>query len=162
MGERPGIKNVKRSHAFQINLPDVRIKTAKHRTNSTILKSKGFTTRFMLQFITIFSLLLQVQQGYVLNQKDITFIYPSNDPNLTVFVSGNFTGWSKTDPRWQARYDANSRTYRLTKRIDSVKNDRMSFYEFSYVVDGDRLDADPKAPNSIHCAGHGYRYVIHW
>jgi len=41
-----------------------------------------------------------------------------------------------------------------------VKQPTRSFYEFTFLVNNRYLDAAKGAPNTIYCAGYGYRYVI--
>jgi hypothetical protein len=34
------------------------------------------------------------------------------------------------------------------------------FYEFTFSVDGELIDANKEAPNLNYCPGYGYRYLL--
>ncbi|OJJ18593.1 hypothetical protein BKI52_23565 [marine bacterium AO1-C] len=99
-------------------------------------------------------------KGYIISGKNIRFVYPSPKPVGQVYVVGNFMGWKKQHPAWKMRYDASKKAYILTVPLNKVKQSSRSFYEFTFLVNNRYVDAVKKAPNVIHCAGYGYRYVI--
>ncbi|MEO1051950.1 MAG: hypothetical protein AAFX87_15065 [Bacteroidota bacterium] len=101
-------------------------------------------------------------EGYVLDKGSIQFVYASEQAGLEVYVCGNFMGWKKADPNWRTRYDEKAGKYTLWKSVSDVKEQGRSFYEFTFVVNGEMIDANKKASNALHCVGHGYRYVIQW
>ena len=99
-------------------------------------------------------------QGYIIEGKYIRFIYPSAQPVGKVYVVGNFMGWKRQHTDWQMRYITNEKAYVLKVPVNQVKQPGRSFYEFTFLVNNRYLNANRKAPNVIHCAGYGYRYVI--
>lgn len=102
------------------------------------------------------------QTGYEINRDRIIFSYPSSDPNLQVFVSGNFNKWTKDDRGWKMKFDPVNKFYRFEKPIDKLKTPTRNFYEFTFCVDSELVDADSSGSNVIFCSGYGYRYVIKW
>ena len=98
--------------------------------------------------------------GYILKNDSIMFIYPSQEQEMQVIVSGNFNNWSKDDT-WKMYYEEGT-GYILEKDLQEVKKPGRSFYEFTFRVDGVLVDADDSASNVIHCAGFGSRYLIHF
>lgn len=99
-------------------------------------------------------------EGYYLAGSNIHFVYPSQKSDLEVHVSANFNGWSKTDD-WKMTYREGV-GYELIKPITAIQKPGKSFYEFTFRVNGKLIDANAKAPNVIHCAGYGSRYLIHF
>lgn len=110
--------------------------------------------------ILICFLLIQIDQGYTINGDKVTFSYLSNEPELEVFVSANFNGWSK-DASWRMKYKE-GKGYELSVPVNMIRKPNQSFYEFTFRVNGKLLDAPSNAPNVIHCVGYGSRYVIHF
>ncbi|MEZ4973911.1 MAG: hypothetical protein R2820_11420 [Cyclobacteriaceae bacterium] len=110
---------------------------------------------FILICITLF---FSNDQGYSIKGDTITFRYANDGTGMEVFVSGNFNGWSK-DASWQMKYKEGE-GYELSVPISMVRKPNQSFYEFTFRVNDKLLDAPSNAPNVIHCAGYGSRYVI--
>lgn len=98
--------------------------------------------------------------GYILQKEQIKFIYPIQERGLKVIVSGNFNNWTKDDT-WKM-YCSEGMGYILKKNIKDVKSPGQSFYEFTFRVDGELMDANSQASNVIHCPGYGSRYLIHF
>lgn len=99
--------------------------------------------------------------GYVLQDDQIIFRYYSSEANTDVYVCGNFMGWKKDHPDWKMTKQSNG-VYVLKKPVATIKTQDRTFYEFTFSVAGQLVDADRRADHVIHCAGYGYRYVIHW
>ncbi|MGE0588192.1 MAG: hypothetical protein AB7O48_06430 [Cyclobacteriaceae bacterium] len=97
-------------------------------------------------------------QGYSIKGDTITFRYAKGGTGMEVIVSGNFNGWSK-DANWLMKYKEGE-GYELSVPISMVREPNQTFYEFTFRVNGKLLDAPSNAPNVIHCAGYGSRYVI--
>ena len=116
---------------------------------------------FLLQFMLLILIASWTDNGYQIDNDEITFIYPSTRIEGDVFVCGNFMGWKKNDPNWRMTF-SNDGYYFLKMDIADIKSSDRSFYEFTFLVKDELVDANPKAENVIHCAGYGYRYVIHW
>ncbi len=107
-------------------------------------------------------LLFQIQgsDGYYLENGNLVFIY-TGQVNESIYVSGNFNNWTKKDEQWKMKFDKESGAWKLQVPGSKVKDMGKGFYEFTFRVDGKLMDADKKHESTIHCAGHGYRYVIH-
>ncbi|MEQ9423909.1 MAG: hypothetical protein RJQ09_05795 [Cyclobacteriaceae bacterium] len=114
----------------------------------------------MNTFIVALLFNLQLQVGYQITDHEIQFEFPSMNPNLTVFVSGNFNGWVKDEDSWKMTYNDKFKAYQLTKSLGDIKKKNQSFYEFTFRVDGELIDADPTSPNVINCPGYGHRYIV--
>jgi len=99
-------------------------------------------------------------KGYLIVGNNIQFIYPAAKPVGRVYVVGNFMGWKKQHPTWEMHYNNRQKAYLLMVPIHQVKQLSRSFYEFTFLVNNRYIDASKEAPNVIHCAGYGYRYVI--
>jgi hypothetical protein len=98
--------------------------------------------------------------GYLVKQNRIKFIY-SGRAKKEVHVFGNFMGWSENDPEWKMHYNPESDNWELEVLISQIKRGNNSdFYEFTFIVDGDWMDADKNAPNLNFCPGYGYRYLL--
>lgn len=115
--------------------------------------------------MTLFLLLLaffqnQEASGYRLEDDKILFYY-SGIAGRDVYVSGNFNTWSKSDQQWKMQYDDSLKQWRLLVARSKVKILNGNFYEFTFRVDGELTDADKNHKEVIHCAGFGYRYIIH-
>jgi len=100
-------------------------------------------------------------QGYKIEDDTIIFRYQAAGADEKVYVCGNFMGWERNDPDWKMQYEADGYHY-LRKKIEEIRTPDRSFYEFTFLVNDELVDADKKAEHVIHCAGHGYRYVIKW
>ena len=105
---------------------------------------------------------LDYENGYVIEGEKVIFNYLSDDPNLDVYVSGNFNQWTKNDPQWQLKFNPVSQTYQLIMSINDFRTSSRSFYEFTFRVDDRLVDADPDVSGVIFCAGYGHRYVVRW
>ncbi len=96
-------------------------------------------------------------KGYEEKEDKIVFILEDNSKAEEVYVVGNFMGWEAEKEGWKMSYDEKEEEWRLEK---GKKNLNERFNEFTFIVDGEWLDADEDAENVIHCAGYGYRYTI--
>ena len=115
----------------------------------------------MVTFLLIVSLSFHLHaDGYYFEGEHVVFIYPSNNADSEIFVSGNFNDWTKTDVNWKMKFNANASVFELKVPKERIQKKGQSFYEFSFVLDGHRLDADKTSENVIHCLGYGYRYTI--
>lgn len=108
--------------------------------------------------LILWSFLLPESPGYRIEGDNLVFIYKGEAQS--VLVSGNFNKWSKNDTKWTMKFDDSSKTWRLTIPKREIKNISGSFYEFTFRVDGELIDADKNDKSVIHCRGYGYRYVI--
>lgn len=99
-------------------------------------------------------------KGYQIIDKKITFTLYDKLDAKTVFVSGNFNGWTLDNSKWQMSINEEQKRWELVVANREVKNGDSDFFEFTFVVDGARIDADKEASNIFHCIGHGYRYTI--
>ena len=98
--------------------------------------------------------------GYTIKQDKVKFIY-SGPAKEDVHVFGNFMGWSENDPEWEMHYNPGSGNWELEVPMSKIKNGiTVDFYEFTFIVDGDWIDADKNAPNLNFCPGYGYRYLL--
>jgi hypothetical protein len=98
--------------------------------------------------------------GYFIKKNKVKFVY-SGQAKKEVRVFGNFMGWSENDPEWIMHYNSERGIWELEVLIDKIKSGNNSdFYEFTFIVDGDWLDADKNAPNLNFCPGYGYRYLL--
>lgn len=102
-----------------------------------------------------------VENGYQISGETIRFVRTAAHKAQEVYVCANFMGWKREHPDWKMTYHPDGYFY-LEKGLSEVKTAERSFYEFTFLVDGKLVDADKEAENVIHCAGHGYRYVISW
>ncbi len=95
------------------------------------------------------------KKGYEMKDDTVVFILEDHRGADDVFVVGNFMGWEAGKEDWRMEW--------MDGRWElEVERKRLSgeFDEFTFVVDGEWLDADKEAENVNYCAGHGYRYVI--
>jgi hypothetical protein len=98
--------------------------------------------------------------GYSIKHNKIKFIYSGREKK-EVYVFGNFMGWSENDPKWKMHYNPESENWELEVLVSQIKHGNNSnFYEFTFIVDGDWIDADKNAPNLNFCHGYGYRYLL--
>jgi len=111
-----------------------------------------------LFLVFILKSFLSLPEGYFLSNDSIHFFYPSTEKDLEVVVAGNFNGWSKAK-EWRMDYNE-GRGYELSKPILAIKKPGQSFYEFTFRINGQLIDANDNAINVIHCAGYGSRYTI--
>lgn len=85
---------------------------------------------------------------FKLQQSELaTFTYPATEPNLDVFVAGNFNNWSYADH--PLTYDPEAKAYTLTFGLQPGR------YEYKIVVDGNWL-MDPTNPDSVSNGLGGY------
>ncbi len=110
--------------------------------------------------LAILALTISNPEGYYLTGSNIHFIYPFQTSGLEVHVSANFNERSKA-ANWKMTYRKGV-GYELTKPITAIRKPGKSFYEFTFRVNGKLIDANPKAPNVIHCVGYGSQYLIHF
>jgi|GEM_PF-2241406 len=100
-------------------------------------------------------------EGYTLEGNVIKFIYKSDEKDMEVYVFGNFMGWIEEDADWRMSYNTTGKQYELTKELEEIKSNlEYGFYEFTFIVHGNWLDANKDAVNINYCPGYGYRYVI--
>ncbi len=98
--------------------------------------------------------------GYSIYNKKVKFVY-SGSARSDVQVFGNFMGWAEDDPEWKMHYNSKSNNWELEVLISKIKSGSADdFYEFTFIVDGDWIDADKNAPNLNFCPGYGYRYLL--
>ncbi len=100
------------------------------------------------------------RSGYTIEGDRIEFVYVSEEPAQEVFVVGNFIDWERSRPEWQLTAEEETGRWQLELPLEQVKIEGRSFYEFTFEVDGELVDADTAAPHTIHCAGYGHRYTI--
>jgi hypothetical protein len=98
--------------------------------------------------------------GYIIKQDKVKFVY-SGSAQEEVRIFGNFMGWSEDDLEWKMHYNSESGKWELEVLISKIKDGITSdFYEFTFIVDGNWIDADKNAPNLNFCPGYGYRYLL--
>lgn len=98
--------------------------------------------------------------GYYIVQNMVKFVY-MGPAKKEVRVFGNFMGWSENDPEWKMHYNPENARWELEVSISKIKGGNTDdFYEFTFIVDGDWIDADKNAPNLNFCPGYGYRYLL--
>ncbi len=98
--------------------------------------------------------------GYTIKQNKVKFVY-SGPAEKDVRVFGNFMGWSENDSEWKMHYNPESENWELEVLISKIKSeDTGNFYEFTFIVDGNWIDANKNAPNINFCPGYGYRYLL--
>lgn len=98
--------------------------------------------------------------GYRIEDDRILFVYVSDEPAEEVFVVGNFMRWERSRPDWRMTPEEGTGRWLLELPLERVKTEGRSFYEFTFQVDGELVDADTAAPHTIYCAGYGHRYTI--
>ncbi len=96
-------------------------------------------------------------KGYQKKGDRIIFILEDHSDAEEVYVVGNFMGWESEEEDWKMTYDEDGSKWKLEVGEEKLKE---SFNEFTFIVDGEWLDADRDAENVIHCSGYGYRYTI--
>lgn len=99
------------------------------------------------------------RSGYYIESENVVFIYHGNASH-SVFVSGNFNDWCSGCKKWKMTIDTNSGKWILSIAKKELKDMGRKFYEFTFRVDGQLIDADKDHRDTIHCTGYGYRYVI--
>jgi 1,4-alpha-glucan branching enzyme len=98
--------------------------------------------------------------GYRIKHDKVKFVY-FGSAKTEVRIFGNFMGWSENDPEWKMHYNPESGNWELEVLISKIKGGITGdFYEFTFIVDGDWIDADKNAPNLNFCPGYGYRYLL--
>lgn len=118
------------------------------------------TILWAAQYIPSGKILSLSNKGYHIVGQNIQFTYPVTKPMGKVYVVGNFMGWKRQHPDWQMTYVSARKAYILALPLSKVKQKGRSFYEFTFLVNNQYIDAPVNAPNVIHCQGYGYRYVI--
>ena len=88
------------------------------------------------------------------------FYLENNEDADEVYVVGNFMGWKGNDDNWRMEFDEESRGWFLKKKKEEIIEETHDLYEFTFIVDGEWIDADKDLENVIHCPGYGYRYTI--
>jgi hypothetical protein len=114
----------------------------------------------MLKFALLLLWISLSSSGYSIEGDFIHFTY-DGIAKEAVYVSGNFNQWTKDDPKWNLQFDTAAGKWALSLPKSEVKKLKGSFYEFTFRVDGQLIDADKNYKDVIHCTGYGYRYVIH-
>ena len=107
------------------------------------------------------SILFWNTSGYHVEDQHITFTYYTSSSGHNVYVCGNFMNWVRNAPDWKMTWHEDG-FFHLKKPVTELRASGRSFYEFTFLVDGELVDADRGAEHIIHCPGHGYRYVIRW
>jgi len=98
--------------------------------------------------------------GYIIKPDKVKFVY-SGSAQEEVRIFGNFMGWSEDDLEWKMHYNSESGKWEFEVLISKIKGGITSdFYEFTFIVDGNWIDADKNAPNLNFCPGYGYRYLL--
>ena len=101
-----------------------------------------------------------VDLGYSVKGDKVKFIYKGL-AEKDVRVVGNFMGWSENDPIWKMEYNSDNYNWELEMPISQIKSGITGdFYEFTFLVDGEWIDADKTASNLNFCPGYGYRYLL--
>ena len=68
---------------------------------------------------------------------------------------------SENDPDWKMQYNPQNYNWELEVSINQIKSGIIgNFYEFTFLVDGEWIDAVKTAPNLNFCPGYGYRYLV--
>ncbi|MFW6376087.1 MAG: glycogen-binding domain-containing protein [Thermoplasmatota archaeon] len=98
-------------------------------------------------------------KGYEVKEDKILFIHDNDDAD-EVYVVGNFMGWKEKDDEWKMDYNSGRSRWELLVDIETIRKSNVGFYEFTFIVDGEWIDADKDSDNVIHCPGYGYRYKI--
>ena len=98
--------------------------------------------------------------GYYIKENSVMFVYVGS-VKKEVHVFGNFMGWSENDPEWKMHYNHENDDWELEVSTSKIKSGNTTdFYEFTFIVDGNWIDADKNAPNLNFCPGYGYRYLL--
>ena len=93
-------------------------------------------------------------KGYRVEGDRIIFELEGHEEADEVYVVGNFLGWELKE-EW--KMESSDGGWML--EVDKGELGE-GFKEFTFVVDGEWLDADQGAENVNHCPGYGYRYTI--
>lgn len=103
---------------------------------------------------------MMTSRGYEKREDKILFLHHDDKSADDVYVVGNFMGWKAEDDNWKMDFNPEKDRWELFVDIETIKKSDIGFYEFTFIVDGEWLDADKESDNVIHCPGYGYRYNI--
>ncbi len=99
----------------------------------------------------------RASSGYHLEEGGLLFFYRGSTEPQQAYVAGNFNGWTKDDPAWKMTCTGTD----CALEVDASRvGSEGGFYEFTFRIDGELVDADSRFPHTIHCAGYGYRHTI--
>jgi len=99
-------------------------------------------------------------KGYEESEDKIIFVHDDDNDADKVYVVGNFMDWTSEDEEWEMEFNKDKNRWELFIDKKIISGLEVVFYEFTFIVDGEWLDADRESDNVIHCPGYGYRYVI--
>jgi hypothetical protein len=101
-----------------------------------------------------------VDRGYFIKEDNVKFVFNGYAKNEVRLV-GNFNGWSENESKWKMNHNPKKDNWELEIPITMIKSMiKGDFYEFTFFVDGEFIDADKDAPNLNYCPGYGYRYLL--